>query len=149
MTHPFAASRHRSAGLVFAGALPFWLLLAASFGAGEPPTDAAATYGAVTIALLAGLRMGYVLKGKGALERRRTYLAAGLLAGAATIATQAPPAVGLSLTISCFFGQALWDVTSADNGKLPAQIATARLVFTALAVVPLIGMLGGIVYNRS
>jgi hypothetical protein len=40
-------------------------------------------------------------------------------------------------------------VTSADHGRLPAHVATTRLVFTSLAVMPLIGMLGGIAFGRS
>ena len=126
-----------------------WYLLAASFGTGALHADAAVAYGAVAIAVLAGLRAGYVLNGKGGLERRQTYVAAGLLAGGAVVATQAPPAVGLSLTISCFFVQALSDVASADRGRLPAHVATARLVFISLAVLPLIGMLGGIAFGGS
>ena len=142
-------SRHGSFLLALAGALPLWLILASGVGGAEPHADLAVGYSAAMIALLAGLRAGYTMKASGARERRRSVVFAGLLAGVATVATQAPAAVGLSLAISCFFVQGLWDVTSIESRQLPADLAQARLTFIALAVVPLIGVLGSVVFGRS
>ncbi|HKQ94276.1 MAG TPA: DUF3429 family protein [Aestuariivirgaceae bacterium] len=143
-----ALDRHGPVLLAAAGALPFWIVLAAGLGAAEPHAHVAVTYGAAMIALLAGLRAGFAMKGSGAHERRRSLVPAGLLAGAATVASQAPAAVGLGLAISCFLVQALWDVTSVESRQLPADVAKARLVFIALSVVPLIGVLGSVVFGR-
>jgi hypothetical protein len=143
-----ALNRHGPALLAVAGALPLWLILAGGLGAAKPHAHVAVGYGAAMIALLAGLRAGFAMKGSGARERRRSLVPAGLLAGAASVASQAPAAVGLGLTIACFLVQALWDVMSVESRQLSADFAKARLVFIALSVVPLIGVLGSVVFGR-
>jgi hypothetical protein len=143
-----ALDRHGPVLLAVAGALPFWLIFATGLGAATPHAHAAMGYGAAMIALIAGLRAGFAMKGRGVRERWRSLVPAGLLAGAATVASQAPAAVGLSLAISCFLVQALWDVMSIESRQMPADVAKARLVFIALSVVPLIGVLGSVVFSR-
>ena len=59
--------------------------------------------------------------------------------------TLLPPALALMLLISAFMGQALWDLTSAEDGRLPYWSGTLRAALTALTVPALLAILAKLV----
>ena len=53
-----------------------------------------------------------------------------------------PAIPALSLLVAGFLMQSLWDVTSAQEGRLPGWFGKLRAILTSLAVTALILMLG-------
>lgn len=132
--------------LGLAGLIPF-LAGAASQWASLPLLPAETglklviVYAAIILSFLGGIRWGTAIgpydQGRQALEFSASVL--GSLAGLA--ATFLPPIPALALLIAGFLMQGLWDVMSADAGRLPAWFGRLRMILTAGAVVSLIAAL--------
>jgi hypothetical protein len=138
-------------GLV--GAVPFWFA-AVCFLAGGPlsPVQAlsmAIAYGAVILSFLGGIRWGVALGPIDETRRKRDLALSVLpsLAGFAAFFT--PPHLGLSLLVSGLLLQALWDVTSADQGLLPRWFGRLRIILTLAAATPLVAMLTALLMARA
>src|SRR5690606_37597751 len=58
------------------------------------------------------------------------------------VAILLPPALGVSLLIAALLLQALWDMASAEAGRLPLWFSRLRVLLTAAAVLPLLVILG-------
>jgi len=133
------------------GALPFWALAGLSLGASKIVSPALAVtavvaYGAITLAFLGGIRWGLAIGPYGARRQEQEFaLAAGApLAGFAAMFL--PSAAGVSLLIAALLLQALWDAAGADLGRLPRWFSKLRAILTALAVVPLLAVLGRAIF---
>jgi len=132
--------------LGLAGLIPF-LAGAASQWASLPLLPAETglklviVYAAIILSFLGGIRWGTAIgpydQGRQALEFSASVL--GSLAGLA--AAFLPPIPALALLIAGFLMQGLWDVMSADAGRLPAWFGRLRMILTAGAVVSLIAAL--------
>lgn len=140
-------------GLGLAGALPFWAAAAAFlFGGPISPIQAlsvAVAYGAVILSFLGGIRWGAALGPIDEGHRMRAFTLSVIpsLAGFAAFFT--PPHLGLSILVSGFLLQALWDVTSTDQGLLPLWFGRLRIVLTLAATLPLIAMLAAMLMARA
>jgi hypothetical protein len=127
--------------------VPFWVLAAFSFGIAESvpaglAVSAAVAYGALTLAFLGGVRWGLAVGPHGA-RRQERELALGSLAPLAGFAAIfLPPAVGVSLLIAALLLQTLWDVASAESGRLPVWFSRLRGIIAAVAVLPMLAVLG-------
>ena len=140
-------------GLGLAGALPFWFA-AGAFLSGGPITamqalSVAVAYGAVILSFLGGVRGGAA---RGPIDENRrmrefTLSVIPSLAGFAAFFT--PPHLGLSILISGFLLQALWDVTSADTGLLPGWFGRLRAILTLAATLPLVVLLVALLMGRA
>jgi hypothetical protein len=135
-------------GLGVAGALPFWFA-AVNFliGGIVSPVQAlsiAVAYGAVILSFLGGIRWGTALAPIDERRRMREMTLSVIPSLVGFAAFFVPPHLGLSLLVSGFLLQALWDVTSADQGRLPRWFGRLRIILTILATVPLIAMLAGL-----
>lgn len=136
------------------GSVPYWLAgLAIVAGWGPLSTPwmvwAVMAYGAVGLAFLGGIRWGLVLGPYGA-RRQACELTLSIGAPlAGFIALLVPPVVGVSLLIAGLLAQALWDQMSAEAGRLPGWFSRLRMMLTALAVVPLLGVLGRLVLTSA
>lgn len=133
--------------LGLAGALPFWAMALAVLATDSALIAAFAVkggiaYGAVILSFLGGIRWGEALKPYGKRERAFAFTLSVVpsLAGWAALMMPAIPA--LSLLVAGFLMQSLWDVTSAQEGRLPAWFGKLRAILTSLAVTALILMLG-------
>lgn len=102
-------------------------------------------YGAIILSFLGGIRWGAALgpfdHARQGLEFRASVL--GSLAGLAAAFLPTVPA--LSLLIIGFLMQALWDVTSAEAGRLPGWFGRLRTLLTGGAVISLAAMLLAVV----
>jgi len=140
-------------GLGLAGALPFWAAAAAFlFGGPISPMQAlsvAVAYGAVILSFLGGIRWGAALGPIDEGRRMRAFTLSVIpsLAGFAAFFT--PPHLGLSILVSGFLLQALWDVTSTDQGLLPRWFGRLRIILTLAATLPLIAMLAAMLMARA
>lgn len=96
------------------------------------------SYGAIILAFLGGIRWGTAIGPYGGRRQAIEFTASvmGSLAGFASLFV--PPIPGLTLLIAAFLVQALWDVTSAEAGRLPAWFGKLRMLLTAGAVLSLI-----------
>jgi hypothetical protein len=133
--------------LGLAGALPFWalalvLLFSDSALIAAFAVKGGIAYGAVILSFLGGIRWGEALKPYGKRERAFAFTLSVVpsLAGWAALLMPAIPA--LSLLVAGFLMQSLWDVTSAQEGRLPGWFGKLRAILTSLAVTALILMLG-------
>lgn len=103
------------------------------------------SYGVIILSFLGGIRWGTAIgpydSGRMSLEFSASVL--GSLAGLAAIFL--PPVPALTLLVSGFLMQALWDVTSVESGRLPGWFGKLRMLLTAGAVVSLIGALVAVV----
>ena len=133
--------------LGLAGALPFWamallLLFTDSALIAAFAVKGGIAYGAVILSFLGGIRWGEALKPYGKRERAFAFTLSVVpsLAGWAALLMPALPA--LSLLLAGFLMQSLWDVTSAQEGRLPGWFGKLRAILTSLAVTALMLMLG-------
>jgi hypothetical protein len=138
--------------LGLAGALPFWFA-AVCFLAGGPlsPVQAlsmAIAYGAVILSFLGGIRWGAALGPIDEARRRREFTFSVIPSLAGFAAFFVPPHLGLSILVSGLLLQALWDVTSTDQGLLPRWFGRLRIILTLAATVPLVAMLTALLMAR-
>ncbi len=132
--------------LGIAGTLPLWIaaiLLWSHVDAVDAQTAVtlAVAYAAIVVAFLGGTRWGSAIALPNRLlfyRERFMSLVPGL--GGLT-ALFAPPVIALTLLVSVFLGQALWDLTSAEDGRLPYWSGIFRTTLTALAVPALLAIL--------
>lgn len=132
--------------LGLAGLVPF-VAGAASLWASMPllPSQTglrlAIIYGAIILSFLGGIRWGTAIGPYDTGRQARDFAASvlGSLAGLAAAFLPAIPA--LALLIAGFLMQGLWDVMSADAGRLPAWFGRLRMILTGGAVVALVAAL--------
>ena len=129
--------------LGLAGVLPFWLATMLFWSHADPvgtsPAAALAiAYGAIILAFLGGVRWGLAIAPCGRVPAAGTLTLSVLPALAGFAAMFTPPLFALAVLVSGFLLQALWDVMSADNGRLPQWFATLRMILTALVVPALL-----------
>lgn len=102
-------------------------------------------YGAVILSFLGGIRWGAAL-GPFDPSRQGFEFTAGVLGSLAGLAAAFLPAVpALSLLITGFLLQALWDVSSAEAGRLPGWFGRLRTILTGGVVISLVAMLMAVV----
>ncbi|WP_421693980.1 DUF3429 domain-containing protein [Aestuariivirga sp.] len=125
-----------------AGALSLWVPL--PFLNAETGLKLVVVYGAIILSFLGGIRWGTAIGPYDAHRQGREFSTSvlGALAGLAAVFLPAIP--GLTLLIAGFLMQGLWDVTSADAGRLPAWFGRLRMILTAGAVVSLVAALGAL-----
>jgi hypothetical protein len=133
--------------LGLAGALPFWglslvLLFTDSALIAAFAVKGAIAYGAVILSFLGGIRWGEALKPYGTRERAWAFSLSVVASLVGWAALMMPAIPALSLLVAGFLMQSLWDVTSAQEGRLPAWFGKLRAILTSLAVTALILMLG-------
>ena len=129
-----------------AGLAPLWFLAVLAWSHSDPidapqVTAIAIAYAAIVLAFLGGTRWGasVALARKCLFLRERVF---SVLPGCAGLAAMfLPPAVALMLLVCAFMGQALWDLTSAEDGRLPYWSGTLRAALTALTVPALLAIL--------
>jgi hypothetical protein len=97
-------------------------------------------YGAVVLSFLGGARWGHAV-------RAGDRLLAVLPGLAGFCAMFLPPVVAIALLIAVFLWQSLWDLISAQDGRLSYQSATNRIAFTSMVVPALLAMLGKVVIS--
>ena len=120
-------------------ALPF---LSAELG-----LRAAAAFGAVTLSFAGGIRWGLAMKHEPD-ARHSSELIAGVLAAlAGWSALLLSPPLGLILLLAGLLLQALWDILSVEQGRLPQWFGDLRMLLTMGVVLPLFSMLGKLVVS--
>ncbi len=144
---PFAALVLGLAGLVPFGvaAVSQWIEVphvSPAFG-----IVAAATYGAVILSFLGGIRWGTALKTVASRRQTCELLASVLSSLVGWLALLLSPIVGFSLLIAGFLLQALWDVLSVEKGYLPPWFGKLRMLLTAGAVLALFSILARLTVN--
>jgi hypothetical protein len=102
-------------------------------------------YGAIILSFLGGIRWGTAI---GPYDTRRQGLefsasVLGSLAGFAAIFI--PPVPALTLLITGFLMQGLWDVVSVEAGRLPPWFGKLRMLLTAGAVISLTAALVAVI----
>ncbi|MCA3573925.1 MAG: DUF3429 domain-containing protein [Aestuariivirga sp.] len=152
MTQQTVSSQIPSAALLLglAGLIPFAAGAASQWVAlplltPEPGLKLIIAYGAIILSFLGGIRWGTAI---GPYDSRRqglefTASVLGSLAGLAAIFI--PPVPALTLLISGFLMQGLWDVTSVEAGRLPSWFGKLRMLLTAGAVISLIAALVAVI----
>jgi hypothetical protein len=139
--------------LGLAGALPFWFAAVVFlFGGPISPAQAlsvAVAYGAVILSFLGGIRWGAALGPIDEARRAREFGISVIPSLAGFAAFFVPPHLGLSILVSGFLLQALWDVTSTDQGLLPRWFGRLRIILTLAATVPLVVILAGLLISRA
>jgi Protein of unknown function (DUF3429) len=98
-------------------------------------------YGAVILSFLGGIRWGTAIGPYGPPRPARDFTLSVLPSLAGWAAPFLPPIVGVSLLITGFLLQALWDVVSSEAGRLPGWFGTLRAALTAAVTVALIAIL--------
>lgn len=129
--------------LGLAGVLPFWLAAMLFWShadpiASSPAAALAIAYGAIILAFLGGVRWGLAIAPSGRAPAAATLFFSCLPALAGFAAMFTPPLFALAVLVSGFLLQALWDVISADSGRLPPWFANLRMILTALVVPALL-----------
>lgn len=108
--------------------------------------DAIATYGAVILSFMGGVRWGAALVDRSDRNRRGDIVFSVLpsLIGWAALFMPAP--VGLGVLCVAFAGQGAWDAFSAEgtDARLPRWFGSLRVTLTFLVVIALIVALVGI-----
>jgi len=139
--------------LGLAGALPFWFAAVCFLAGGLlSPVQAlsmAIAYGAVILSFLGGIRWGAALGPIDEARRRREFTFSVIPSLAGFAAFFVPPHLGLSILVSGLLLQALWDVTSTDQGLLPRWFGRLRIILTLAATAPLVAMLTGLLISRA
>ncbi len=142
---PSAALFLGLAGLIpfAAGGLAMW-----SQFAPLPPEEGlklVTAYGALILTFLGGIRWGTAIGPYGSHRQAVEFVGSvmGALAGLAALFLAPVPA--LTLLIACLLLQALWDVTSVEEGRLPQWFGKLRMVLTGGAVLALIAALVAVV----
>jgi hypothetical protein len=103
------------------------------------------SYGALILTFLGGIRWGTAIGPYGARRQSFEFFGSvlGSLAGLAALFLAAVPA--LTLLLAGFLMQAFWDVTSVEDGRLPAWFGKLRMLLSAGAVLALIAALAAAV----
>ncbi len=132
-------------GLV--GTVPFWVLAGLSFGwspavSATLAMSAIVAYGALALAFLGGIRWGLAVGPYGGHRPEREFALSALAPLAGFAAIFLAPVLALSLLIAALLLIALWDVASAEKGRLPAWFSRLRALLTGLALPPLLAVLG-------
>lgn len=142
---PVSALALGLAGLVpfLAGTVALWTalpLLAPALG-----HQLVVSYGAIVLAFLGGIRWGTAIAACDARRQAFEFPAGvlGSLAGLAAIFL--PPIPALTLLITGYLMQGLWDVTSVESGRLPLWFGKLRMLLTAGAVIALIAALVAVI----
>ncbi len=125
--------------LGIAGVLPFWLSTMLLWSHVDPVGHSRAAavtiaYGALILSFLGGIRWGVAITPHKVTARTTTLVLSVLPCLAGFAAMFLPVIMGLSVLICGFLLHALWDVVTADNGRLPQWFATLRMMLTALVV---------------
>lgn len=133
------------AGLIpfVAGALALWVPLPLL----DPQNGLklSVSYGAIILSFLGGIRWGTAI-GPYDAQRQARELATSVLGSLAGLAAVfLPPIPALTLLVTGFLMQGLWDVTSVEAGRLPAWFGKLRMILTAGAVVSLVATLLAVV----
>lgn len=105
----------------------------------------AVNYGAIILSFLGGIRWGTAIGpyDSGRMSRELATSVLGALAGLAAVFL--PPIPALTLLVTGFLMQGLWDVTSVEAGRLPMWFGKLRMLLTAVVVVSLIAALLAVV----
>jgi hypothetical protein len=103
------------------------------------------TYGAIGLSFLGGVRCGLALPAYRGRARACRIALAAMPPAVGWLALLPGPLLGLGLLICGYMIQCLWDVLSAEAGRLPHWYADLRVQFTAIAVGCLIAGLVRIV----
>lgn len=132
--------------LGLAGLVPFAAAALAQFLAWPLLSPAAGmrlglVYGVVILSFLGGIRWGRALLARPARMQAAEFIVGIVPALAALTAFFLPDLLALALLIAGFLLQALWDVISAEEGRLPPWFARLRMILTAGAVPSLIVLL--------
>lgn len=133
------------AGLIpfFAGAVALWTPLPVLTP--ELGLKLITAYGAIILSFLGGIRWGTAI-GPYDTRRQGLELSASVLGSLAGLAAVFMPAVpALTLLITGFLMQALWDVMSVEAGRLPPWFGKLRMLLTAGAVVSLVAALVAVI----
>lgn len=136
--------------LGLAGLIPF---AAGALAAWSPswPLPAAAgvqlvvSYGALILTFLGGIRWGTAIGPYGARRQGLEFLCSVLGALAGLAALFLAPVAALTLLLAGFLMQALWDVLSVEEGRLPQWFGKLRMLLTTGAVLALIAALAAAV----
>jgi hypothetical protein len=132
-------------GLVFV-VLAAMTWVGAALGAADLWVTLALGFGAIQLSFMGGARWGHALK---ILDGKSDFgaLGAALVPGAAGwLALAISPLAGAALQLAAFLLQALWDLISAQNARLPYWLARLRIEVAGLAVVALLIILGGVIF---
>lgn len=144
---PGAALALGLAGLIpfAAGALALWMPM--PLLAPEAGLRLIVVYGAIILSFLGGIRWGTALGPYDAARQAREFAASvlGSLAGLAAVFLPSIP--GLALLIAGFLSQALWDVTSAESGRLPGWFGRLRVLLTCGAVMAQVAALAALILS--
>jgi hypothetical protein len=129
-----------------AGTLPLWICAVLAWSHSDPVGTHRAVaisiaYSAVALGFLGGTRWGSAIVAGERLDFLRERLCA-IAPGLAGLAAMfLPPVVSLTLIVSMFLWQALWDLTSAEDGRLPYWSGMLRVALTAITVPALLALL--------
>ncbi|NNE24345.1 MAG: DUF3429 family protein [Rhizobiales bacterium] len=155
MSTAFLSSDDRRSNFVWsiglAGSVPLWIAAVLMWSHADPVSAGRAVaiaiaYAAVVLAFLGGSRWGsaIAIPSRPLFYRERAMSIVPGLAGLAALFL--PPAIALTLLVSMFLWQALWDVTSAEDGRLPYWSGMVRATLTAISVPALLAMLGRVLF---
>jgi hypothetical protein len=97
-------------------------------------------FGAVVLSFLGGIRWGTAIGPFSPRRIAREFTFSVLPAIAGWFALLIPFLPALCLLIAGFLLQALWDVVSVENGKLPGWFGKLRMMLTIIAVASLLAM---------
>jgi len=122
-----------------AGAIGQWL--AAPRVGPIPILAASLLYGAVNLSFLGGIRWGTAIGPYGTARQAWEFTGSVIPAILGWISLLLPPAIGVSLLIIGFFAQALWDVLTVEDGRLPIWFGKLRMILTSIAVISLLAIL--------
>lgn len=102
---------------------------------------------AIVLSFAGGVRWGVALKYEPG-NRQSTELVASMLAAlAGWSAVFLSQPIGLILLIAGFLLQALWDVLSVEQGRLPQWFGALRMMLTVGVVLSLFSMLGKLIIS--
>ncbi len=129
--------------LGYAGLLPFLLTAALMWFATDAGIAATAhkmlmAYGAVILSFLGGVRWGLCIGPLAGPDRNRELGLSVLPSLVAWVAFLPGPILALGILLTGFVVQCLWDVMSAEQGRLPRWYSTLRLQLTAVAAICLL-----------
>jgi Protein of unknown function (DUF3429) len=133
-------------GLGFAGLIPFLIAALSQWAALGPITPefgyrAGVIYGAVILSFLGGIRWGVAVNSSYGERQSVEFAASNIAALAGWLSLLLPPVMCLSLLISGFLLQGLWDLMSSEDGILPEWYGKLRTVLTVIAVLALTAIL--------
>lgn len=97
--------------------------------------------GAAILSFQGGIRWGTAIGPLAARHQSMEFVTSVLPALCGWLALLLPSILGLGLLISGFLMQALWDVASVEDGRLPLWFGRLRMMLTIVAVISLIVML--------